>query len=39
MTLSDGDLRRHCERRMGALDRERQSWFQHWRELSVAASS
>ena len=34
MTLSDGDLRRHCERRMGALDRERQSWFQHWRELS-----
>ena len=34
MSLSDGDLRRHCERRMGALDRERQSWFQHWRELS-----
>lgn len=34
MTPSDGDLRRHCERRMGALDRERQSWFQHWRELS-----
>jgi hypothetical protein len=34
MNLSDSDLRRHCERRMGALDRERQSWFQHWRELS-----
>ena len=28
------DLRRHCERRLGALDRERQSWFAHWRELS-----
>lgn len=34
MKLSDSDLRRHCERRLGALDRERQSWFQHWRELS-----
>lgn len=28
------DLRRHCERRLSALDRERQSWFAHWRELS-----
>ncbi|MDP2376422.1 portal protein [Reyranella sp.] len=28
------DLRRHCERRLGMLDRERQSWFAHWRELS-----
>ena len=27
-------LRRHCERRLGALDRERASWFAHWRELS-----
>jgi hypothetical protein len=34
MKLSDSDLRRHCERRLGALDRERQSWFAHWRELS-----
>lgn len=34
MQPSDGDLRRHCERRLGALERERQSWFQHWRELS-----
>lgn len=34
MTLTDGDLRRHCERRQGALERERQSWFAHWRELS-----
>jgi hypothetical protein len=34
MRLSDDDLRRHCARRQGALDRERQSWFQHWRELS-----
>lgn len=34
MTLTDGDLRRHCERRQGALERERQSWFTHWRELS-----
>ncbi len=29
------DLRRHCERRLGALDRERASWFAHWRELST----
>jgi len=28
------ELRRHCERRLGALDRERASWFAHWRELS-----
>ena len=28
------DLRRHCERRLGALDRERASWFAHWRDLS-----
>jgi hypothetical protein len=28
------DLRRHCERRLTALDRERASWFAHWRELS-----
>ena len=27
-------LLEQLERRMGALDRERQSWFQHWRELS-----
>ena len=29
------DLRRHCERRLGALDRERASWFAHWRDLSA----
>ncbi len=29
------DLRRHCERRLGALDRERATWFAHWRELST----
>ena len=28
------DLRRHCERRLKALDRERASWLAHWRELS-----
>ena len=28
------DLRRHCERRLNALDRERTTWFAHWRELS-----
>jgi hypothetical protein len=28
------DLRRHCERRLNALDRERTSWHAHWRELS-----
>ncbi len=28
------DLRRHCERRLAALDRERASWFAHWRDLS-----
>ncbi|MCF8532579.1 MAG: hypothetical protein K9G48_06220 [Reyranella sp.] len=28
------DLRRHCERRLGALDRERASWFAHWRDLA-----
>ena len=28
------DLRRHCERRLAGLDRERTSWFAHWRELS-----
>ncbi len=27
-------LRHHCERRLNALDRERASWFAHWRELS-----
>lgn len=28
------ELRRHCERRLNALDRERATWFAHWRELS-----
>jgi hypothetical protein len=32
--MQSPDLRRHCERRLGALDRERASWFAHWRDLS-----
>jgi len=28
------ELRRHCERRLKALDRERASWLLHWRELA-----
>jgi hypothetical protein len=32
--MQSSDLRRHCERRLGALDRERASWFAHWRDLS-----
>jgi len=33
--MQSSSLRRHCERRLGALDRERASWFAHWRELST----
>ena len=33
--MNSTDLRRHCERRLNALDRERASWFAHWRELST----
>ncbi|MDP2334807.1 MAG: portal protein [Reyranella sp.] len=29
------ELRRHCERRLNTLDRERATWFAHWRELST----
>ena len=32
--MQSPDLRRHCERRLIALDQERASWFAHWRELS-----
>ena len=32
--MQSSELRRHCERRLNALDRERASWFAHWRELS-----
>lgn len=32
------ELRRHCERRLGALSRERTSWFAHWRGLSELAA-
>ena len=32
--MQSPDLRRHCERRLAALDQERASWFAHWRELS-----
>ncbi|MDP2334051.1 MAG: portal protein, partial [Reyranella sp.] len=32
--MQSPSLRRHCERRLSALDRERQSWFAHWRELA-----
>src|SRR3990167_5751343 len=32
--MQSPSLRRHCERRLGALDRERASWFAHWRDLS-----
>jgi hypothetical protein len=32
--MQSPSLRRHCERRLAALDRERSSWFAHWRELS-----
>jgi hypothetical protein len=34
MTMNSLELRRHCERRLNALDLERTSWFAHWRELS-----
>lgn len=33
--MRSSELRRHCERRLGALDRERASWFAHWRELGI----
>ena len=33
--MQSAELRRHCERRLNALDRERTSWFSHWRELST----
>ncbi len=33
--MQSSTLRRHCERRLGALDRERASWFAHWRDLST----
>jgi hypothetical protein len=33
--MHSSELRRHCERRLGALDRERTTWFAHWRELST----
>jgi len=32
--MQSPELRRHCERRLSALDQERTSWFAHWRELS-----
>jgi hypothetical protein len=32
--MHPSELRRHCERRLNALDRERATWFAHWRELS-----
>jgi hypothetical protein len=32
--MQSPELRRHCERRLNALDQERASWFAHWRELS-----
>ncbi len=32
--MQTSELRRHCERRLNALDRERTTWFAHWRELS-----
>ena len=32
--MQHADPRRHCERRLNALDRERTTWFAHWRELS-----
>ena len=32
--MDSSELRRHCERRLAALDQERTSWFAHWRELS-----
>ncbi len=31
--MEHADLRRHCERRLKALDQERQTWHAHWREL------
>ncbi len=33
--MQSSELRRHCERRLNALDRERASWFAHWCELSA----
>ena len=33
--MQSSELRRHCERRLNALDRERATWFAHWRELST----
>ncbi|MGQ0584376.1 MAG: portal protein [Reyranella sp.] len=33
--MQSSELRRHCERRLGALDRERATWFAHWRELGT----
>ncbi|MDP2372447.1 portal protein [Reyranella sp.] len=33
--MQTATIRRHCERRLGALDRERATWFAHWRELST----
>ena len=32
--MQSPELRRHCERRLSALDRERASWFAHWRDLA-----
>ena len=32
--MQSSELRRHCERRLQMLDRERASWFTHWRDLS-----
>jgi hypothetical protein len=32
--MQSPELRRHCERRLQMLDRERASWFTHWRDLS-----
>ena len=32
--MQSSELRRHCKRRLNALDRERASWFAHGRELS-----
>ncbi len=33
--MQSATTRRHCERRLGALDRERATWFAHWRERST----
>jgi hypothetical protein len=32
--MQSSELRRHCERRLNALDQERASGFMHWREIS-----